>query len=33
MPKDFINLRLTGAVAMDPGDASYSFLMDPRTGA
>ncbi len=33
MPKDFINLRLTGEVAMDPGDASCSFLMDPRTGA
>ena len=33
MPKDFINLRLTGAVAMDRGDASCSFLMDPATGA
>ena len=33
MPKDFINLRLTGELAMDPGDASCSFLMDPRTGA
>ena len=33
MPKDFINLRLTGEVAMDTGDASCSFLMDPRTGA
>ena len=33
MPKDFINLRLTGEIAMDPGDASCSFLMDPRTGA
>ena len=33
MPKDFINLRLTGEVAMDAGDASCSFLMDPRTGA
>ncbi len=32
MPKDFINLRLTGEVAMDPGDASCSFLMDPATG-
>ncbi len=32
MPKDFINLRLTGEVAMDPGDASCSFLMDPVTG-
>ncbi len=29
MPKDFINLRLTGEIAMDPGDASCSFLMDP----
>ena len=33
MPKDFINLRLSGEVAMDRGDASCSFLMDPRTGA
>ena len=33
MPKDFINLRLTGEIAMDQGDASCSFLMDPRTGA
>ncbi|RBP09808.1 xylulokinase/hypothetical protein [Roseiarcus fermentans] len=31
MPKDFINLRLTGAIAMDTGDASCSFLMNPRT--
>jgi xylulokinase len=31
MPKDFINLRLTGAIAMDPGDASCSFLMDPSS--
>jgi xylulokinase len=29
MPKDFINFRLTGERAMDPGDASLSFLMDP----
>jgi xylulokinase len=29
MPKDFINFRLTGERAMDPGDASASFLMDP----
>jgi len=29
MPKDFINFRLTGMRAMDPGDASVSFLMDP----
>ncbi len=33
MPKDLINLRLTGEVAMDRGDASCSFLMDPGTGA
>lgn len=32
MPKDLINLRLTGEVAMDRGDASCSFLMDPATG-
>ena len=32
MPKDFVNLRLTGQVAMDRGDASCSFLMDPGTG-
>jgi len=31
MPKDYINLRLTGAIAMDSGDASCSFLMDPKT--
>jgi len=31
MPKDFINFRLTGEMAMDPGDASLSFLMDPAT--
>jgi xylulokinase len=29
MPKDFINFRLTGMRAMDLGDASVSFLMDP----
>lgn len=29
MPKDYVNLRLTGAVAMDCGDASCSFLMHP----
>ena len=33
MPKDFINLRLTGAVAMDSGDASCSFLMHPTRRA
>jgi xylulokinase len=32
MPKDFINQRLTGAVAMDAGDASCSFLMNCRSG-
>lgn len=29
MPKDYINLQLTGCYAMDTGDASCSFLMDP----
>lgn len=33
MPKDFINLRLTGERAIDKGDASCSFLMDPSSGA
>ena len=32
MPKDFINFRLTGELAMDRGDGSLSFLMDPATG-
>ena len=32
MPKDFINFRLTGELAMDRGDGSLSFLMDPTTG-
>ncbi len=31
MPKDYVNLRLTGEMAMDSGDASCSFLMNPRT--
>lgn len=31
MPKDFVNLRLTGALAMDTGDASCSFLMNPAS--
>ncbi len=31
MPKDFINLRLSGEIAMDSGDASCSFLMNPWT--
>ena len=30
MPKDYINLRLTGEIAMDAGDASCSFLMNPE---
>jgi len=29
MPKDYVNLRLTGEIVMDSGDASCSFLMDP----
>jgi xylulokinase len=33
MPKDYINLRLTGEIAMDAGDASCSFLMNPRDRA
>ena len=33
MPKDFINLRLTGEIAMDSGDASCSFLMNPASRA
>ena len=32
MPKDYINLRLTGERAMDWTDAACSFLMDPVTG-
>ncbi|MFK0693016.1 FGGY-family carbohydrate kinase [Mesorhizobium sp. IMUNJ 23033] len=32
MPKDYINFRLTGELAMDWTDAACSFLMDPRTG-
>ncbi|MDO9416748.1 xylulokinase [Pararhizobium sp.] len=31
MPKDYINLRLTGEIAMDEGDASCSFLMNPTS--
>ncbi len=31
MPKDYINLKLTGEIAMDTGDASCSFLMNPQT--
>ncbi|WP_182086497.1 FGGY family carbohydrate kinase [Aureimonas sp. ME7] len=33
MPKDYINLRLTGERAMDTGDASASFLMNPAMRA
>ncbi len=32
MPKDYINLRLTGVAAMDRTEAACSFLMDPRSG-
>lgn len=32
MPKDYINLRLTGEIAMDRTDGGASFLMDPMTG-
>lgn len=32
MPKDFVNLRLTGERCMDWTDAGCSFLMDPNTG-
>jgi xylulokinase len=30
MPKDYVNYRLTGEIAMDTGDASCSFLMNPE---
>ena len=33
MPKDYINFRLTGEIAMDRTDASCSFLMNPESGA
>lgn len=33
MPKDYINLHLTGVIAMDSGDASCSLLMDPARRA
>lgn len=33
MPKDYINLKLTGEIAMDTGDASCSFLMNPQSRA
>lgn len=32
MPKDFVNMKLTGERAMDWTDAACSFLMDPETG-
>ncbi|WP_411034036.1 xylulokinase [Shinella sp. BYT-45] len=32
MPKDWINLKLTGRIAMDRTDGGASFLMDPRSG-
>lgn len=32
MPKDYVNLRLTGERAMDWTDAACSFLMDAATG-
>lgn len=32
VPKDFINFRLTGQVAIDRTEAACSFLMDPRSG-
>lgn len=32
MPKDYVNLRLTGERAMDWTDAACSFLMNPQTG-
>ena len=31
LPKDYINFKLTGAVATDYTEASGSFLMDART--
>lgn len=31
-PKDYINLRLTGELAIDRTEAACSFLMDPGTG-
>ncbi len=33
MPKDYVNYRLTGEIAMDRTEAACSFLMDPATGA
>ena len=31
LPKDYINFRLTGAIATDPSEASGAFLMDADT--
>lgn len=31
MPKDYVNFRLTGEIAMDFTEAACSFLIDPRT--
>ena len=31
MPKDYINLRLTGEIATDWTEASCSFAMNPAT--
>lgn len=33
MPKDYINLRLTGEMSMDFTEAACSFVMNPSTGA
>ncbi|MDY0873564.1 xylulokinase [Dongia rigui] len=33
MPKDYVNFRLTGEIAMDRTEAACSFLMDPASGA
>src|SRR3546814_10338814 len=33
MPKDYVNLRLTGEISMDRTEAGCSFLMDPASGA
>lgn len=32
MPKDYVNLRLTGEISMDRTEAGCSFLMDPASG-
>lgn len=33
MPKDYVNLRLSGEISMDRTEAGCSFLMDPASGA